>query len=170
MSHTLTSPVFLILTFVALQRLIELFLARHNTQKLLAQGATESGKEHYPLIVILHAAWLLSLFFFVPSEASINIPLLMVFVVLQGLRIWVIASLGPYWTTRIISHPHSPLVKHGPYRFLRHPNYWVVIGEIAVLPLVFGAWQITILFSVLNGILLRHRINVENRALAYRSS
>lgn len=162
------SPVFLILSCVALQRLTELFLAWYNTRKLLAKGATEFGKEHYPLIVILHATWLLSLFFFVSPEAEIIIPLLTVFVILQGLRIWVIASLGPYWTTRIISLPPIPLVKHGPYRFFRHPNYWVVVGEIAVLPLVFGAWKIAIVYSLLNGILLRYRINLEDKVLASR--
>jgi len=162
------SFVFLILICVALQRLLELLLANHNTAKLMAQGAQEFGKEHYPLIVLLHASWILSLFLFVPSDAPINIPLLLVFVTLQALRIWVIASLGPYWTTRIISLPHAPLIMRGPYRFMRHPNYWVVIAEIAVLPLVFGSWEIALVYSFLNAILLRHRIRIEEQSLALR--
>ncbi|MDP1974372.1 MAG: isoprenylcysteine carboxylmethyltransferase family protein [Alphaproteobacteria bacterium] len=160
------SYVFLIISCVASQRLLELVLANHNTTKLMAQGGQEFGKEHYPFIVLLHASWLLSLFLFVPSAAPINIPLLLVFIVLQSLRIWVIASLGPYWTTRIISLPQAPLIKRGPYRFLRHPNYWVVIAEIAVLPLVFGAWKIALVYSLLNAILMRYRIRIEEESLA----
>ena len=88
------------------------------------------------------------------------------FLVLQAGRIWVMASLGPRWTTRIIVKRGAPPVQGGPYRYLRHPNYWVVAGEIAVLPLVFGAWEIATVFSVFNAGLLVHRIRVEEAALA----
>jgi methyltransferase len=94
--------------------------------------------------------------------------LVAVFAVLQGLRVWVIATLGPYWTTRIITLEGAPLVQGGPYRFVRHPNYWVVVGEIAVLPLAFGAWQVALIFSVLNALLLRYRIGIEEGALTAR--
>ena len=90
------------------------------------------------------------------------------FIALQGVRLWVLASLGRYWTTRVITVSGAPLVRRGPYRFMRHPNYLVVIAEIAVLPLIFGAWQIAAIFSALNVALLAHRIRVEDAALAPR--
>ena len=90
------------------------------------------------------------------------------YLLLQGGRIWVIKTLGPYWTTRIISVPGRPLVKVGPYRYVNHPNYLIVVTEIAILPLAFEAWQISAVFSVLNGALVYHRIQVENKALAGR--
>jgi methyltransferase len=153
---------------VAVERLIELWYARRNTQALLAAGGVEVGRGHYPLIVALHAAWLVAIFLAVPPEASISWPLIAVFVVLQGLRVWVLASLGRYWTTRIITVPGAPLVRRGPYRFVSHPNYIVVAAEIAVLPLAFGAWMIALVFSALNAGILAWRIGVESKALAAR--
>lgn len=158
----------LVLGLVVLQRLAELALARRNTSRLLAQGATEAGRNHYPLIVALHAGWVVALALFVPPEAPASWPLLGVFLALQAARIWVIASLGRYWTTRIITLPGAPLVRRGPYRWLRHPNYLIVALEIAVLPLAFGAVWIAAIFSVLNATLLWHRIGVESAALAGR--
>ncbi len=158
----------IVVLVVAAQRLGELALARHNTQRLLREGGREIGARHYPLLVLLHAAWLLAIFVLVPAEAPILIPLLAAFAVLQLLRVWIVASLGRYWTTRIITVPGAPLVKRGPYRYLRHPNYLVVIGEIALLPLAFGAWQLALAFSLLNLALLWHRIRIEDAALAAR--
>ena len=113
---------------------------RATHKALLARGAFEIGAAHYPLIVFLHTAWLASILWFLPHPTTDhrNGRLLAVFIVLQGLRVWVLATLGPYWTTRIIALPGAPLVTGGPYRFVRHPNYLVVAGEILVLPLVFG--------------------------------
>ena len=148
------------------QRLAELIHARRNTRRLLDDGAHEVGAGHYPLMVLLHGAWLAALAFAVPPDADVNVPLLGLFLVLQAGRIWVMASLGPRWTTRIIVKHGLPPVRGGPYRYLRHPNYWVVAGEIAVLPLVFGAWEIAAVFSLLNAGLLVHRIRVEEAALA----
>jgi methyltransferase len=162
------SAVTIILVLVALQRLGELGYAQRNTRRLLARGAIEIGRRHYPLFVVLHASWLLFLFVAVPVDAPIDWPLLAVFVVLQGLRLWVVATLGPYWTTRILTLPGAPLVRNGPFRFVRHPNYLVVIGEIAALPLVFGAWRIALVFSLLNLALLAWRIRIEEQALAPR--
>ncbi|MDB5411384.1 MAG: Isoprenylcysteine carboxyl methyltransferase family [Rhodospirillales bacterium] len=162
------SAVTIILVLVALQRLGELAYAQRNTRRLLARGALEVGRRHYPLFVLLHGSWLLALFVAVPQDAAIDWPLLGIFVVLQGLRIWVVATLGPYWTTRILTLPSAPLVRRGPFRFVRHPNYLVVIGEIAVLPLVFGAWDIAVVFSLLNLALLTWRIRIEEQALAPR--
>lgn len=161
-------PLYLILGFVVVQRLGELAYARRNTVRLLARGGTETGAGHYPLFVLLHGSWLIALAVFVPSEAGISVPLLLVFTALQVARVWVLLSLRQHWTTRVITVPGAPLVTHGPYRFLRHPNYAIVAGEIAVLPLVFGAWEISFIYSLLNLALLRHRIRIENRALAPR--
>jgi methyltransferase len=162
------SAVTIILLLVALQRLGELVYAQRNTSRLLARGAVEIGRRHYPLFILLHGSWLLALFVLVPADAPIDWPLLAFFVVLQGLRIWVVATLGPYWTTRILTLPSAPLVRKGPFRLVRHPNYCVVIAEIAVLPLVFGAWDIAIVFSLLNLALLAWRIRIEEQALAPR--
>ncbi len=162
------SPVQVVVLIVALQRLGELAYARRNTRRLLAAGGREAGAGHYPFLVLLHGAWLLALFTLVPAEAPVNLWLLALFVVLQAGRLWVIASLGPYWTTRIVTLAEAPLVRRGPYRLLRHPNYAIVAAEIAVLPLVFGAWAIALVFSLVNLPLLAHRIRQEETALAPR--
>ena len=153
---------------VVAQRLVELAYARRNSRRLLAEGGVEVGARHYPAIVALHAAWLVALAVTVPADTPANLPLLAGFIALQGVRLWVLASLGRYWTTRVITVSGAPLVRRGPYRFMRHPNYLVVIAEIAVLPLIFGAWQIAAIFSALNVALLAHRIRVEDAALAPR--
>ncbi|MBL8666147.1 MAG: hypothetical protein JNM48_01655 [Rhodospirillales bacterium] len=154
---------------VLAQRLAEVLWAQRNERRLLAQGAIEIGARHYPLFFLLHGAWLASLALLVPANAPLFWPLLLAFVLLQAARLWVIASLGRYWTTRIITLPGAPIVRRGPYRWLRHPNYAIVAAEIAVLPLVFGAWPIALVFSVLNTLLLRHRIRLEEQALAPRT-
>lgn len=154
----------LILAFVTLQRLGELVLARRNTARLLARGGREAGAGHYSLIVLLHGAWLAGLWLLAPGHAP-NLFWLTVFVVLQFLRLWVIATLGERWTTRIIVLPQAPLVAAGPYRFVSHPNYCVVAAEILVLPLVFGLVWYGVVFSVLNGLVLWLRIRTEDAAL-----
>jgi len=153
---------------VACVRLGELWLAHRNTRALLAAGAVERGSGHYPLIVAVHATWLAAIALTVPESAEISWPLIAVFVGLQALRVWVLASLGKFWTTRIITLPGAPLVRRGPYRFIRHPNYLLVAAEIAVLPLAFGAWQVALIFSALNAAVLAWRIRLENEALAGR--
>lgn len=154
----------LILVLVALQRLGELAVARRNTRRLLAAGAVEVGAGHYPLIVGLHALWLAGLFV-LARESVPHWGWLGVFVILQALRVWVIASLGGRWTTRIIVLPEAPLVRRGPYRFMSHPNYAVVAAEIAVLPLAFGLPLYALAFSLLNAAVLALRIRVESQAL-----
>ena len=155
---------YVIMAFVTAQRLAELMIDRRNTTRLLAAGAREVGVRHYPAMVAMHASWLAALWFTVGGKA-VNLALLAVFAVLQFLRIWVLATLGPRWTTRIIVTNNAPLVKKGPFRFLRHPNYAVVTAEIAVLPLVFGLVWIAVLFTLLNAAMLYVRIGAENRAL-----
>lgn len=156
----------IILTFVTAERLIELWIASRNTKRLLARGAREHGAGHYPLIVILHALWLASLWILAPGQ-GIDRFWLAFFVLLFLARLWVIGTLGPRWTTRIIVLPDEPLVRRGPYVFLAHPNYWVVIGEIAVLPLVFGLPWVALTFSILNALILVVRIREENKALGH---
>jgi methyltransferase len=154
-----------ILGLVTLQRAAELVLSYHNTRKLLARGATEVAPQHYPLVVAVHTAWLIALWVFGHNQ-PINIIALILYLLLQGLRFWVMRTLGARWTTRIIVLPEAPLVSAGPYRFLSHPNYAVVIGEIAVLPLVLGLSDIAVIFTILNAGVLMIRIRAENRALA----
>jgi methyltransferase len=153
-----------VLALVTLQRLGELALARINTRRLLARGAVETGAEHYPLIVGLHAAWLAGLWL-LAWDRPLNLTWLAVFVVLQLLRVWVIATLGARWTTRIITLPGEPLVRRGPYRLVSHPNYVVVAAEIAMLPLAFGLPIYAVAFSLLNASMMWVRIRAENAAL-----
>jgi methyltransferase len=154
----------LILGFVTLQRLGELALARRNTARLLGRGGREVGASHYPLIVLLHGAWLAGLWALALDRAP-DLAWLAVFIILQLVRVWVIATLGERWTTRIIVLPAAPLVASGPYRFVSHPNYCVVAAEILVLPLVFGLVWYGLVFSILNGLVLWLRIRAEDAAL-----
>lgn len=155
---------YVIMALVTLQRLAELVIAASNTRHLRAMGATEIGRSHYPAMVALHASWLAILWFSVGGR-GVNLPLLGIFIVLQALRIWVLATLGRRWTTRILVLPGAPLVTSGPFRFLRHPNYCVVVGEIAVLPLTFGLIWIAAVFTLLNAAMLWVRIGAETRAI-----
>ena len=164
----MSAPAFIVLV-VALQRLAELIYARANTRRLLAKGAREYGAAHYPLIVLLHASWLVSLVLIEPPTA-INYWLIAIFVALQAARFWVLTTLGRRWTTRVIVLPGAPLVQTGAYRFFNHPNYLIVVAEIAVLPLAFGLWWIALIFSLLNAGLLTYRIRIENAALALAPS
>ena len=153
-----------ILLLAAFERLGELWLAKRNTRRLLAKGASEVAGEHYPMIVLLHGLWLVGLWMLAWDE-QVSLAWLSVFAFLQILRCWTLATLGRRWTTRIIVVPGEQLVSAGPYRFLRHPNYVVVIGEIAVLPLCFGMPLYALVFSVANVIVLTIRIKAENAAL-----
>jgi methyltransferase len=155
----------IILALVTLQRAGELVVARRNTQRLLARGAVEIAAGHYPLVVAVHAGWLISLWLF-GRDQPVNAIALAAYLVLQGLRGWVFWTLGARWTTRIIVIPGETLVSAGPYRYLSHPNYAVVTGEIAVLPLVFYLPWLAAIFTVLNAVVLAIRIRAESRALA----
>ena len=162
------SVLYALLAFIAVQRLAELLWAERNTRRLRARGAVEAGARHYPVIVALHAAWLVALAAFVPADAAANWPLLALFVALQAARLWTVASLGERWTTRVITLPAAPLVRRGPYRWVRHPNYLIVAAEIVVVPAIFGAWWIAAIFGLFNAAMLCHRIRVEERALLAR--
>ena len=155
----------LLLGFVTLQRAAELMLARRNTRRLLARGATEHGRAHYPLMVAFHAVWLAGLWI-VGRGRMVDPFVLAAFVALQLVRLWVLATLRSRWTTRVIVVAGAPLVTGGPYRFVRHPNYVVVACEIAVVPLALGLPVYAAAFTILHVPLLLTRIQVESRALA----
>jgi methyltransferase len=154
----------ILLALVTAERLGELWLARRNTKALLSEGAVEMAPQHYVLIVLLHALWLAGLWL-LGWNKPVHIFWLVVFLVLQVLRVWVLATLGRRWTTRIIVKPDLPLVHAGPYRWLSHPNYVVVVGEIAILPLCLGLPWYALAFSLANAAVLAVRIRAENAAL-----
>ncbi len=151
--------------FLVLQRLAELAFARRNHRLLLARGAVEVGQRHYPALVCLHIGWLVALVATVDPQTPVSLPLLGLFALLECGRVWVITTLGSRWTTRVMVVPGEPRIRTGPYRFARHPNYLIVCGEIAVVPLMFGAWPLAAVASALNFVVLRTRIAVEDQAL-----
>ena len=155
---------FLFLTFIIVQRLSELAIAKRNTRRLLTEGAHEVGAEHYPFMVMLHSAWIACLVIFGYSE-SVSLGWLTVFAALQVLRFWILTSLGVRWTTRIIIL-EKPLVERGPFKYFSHPNYMLVVAEIIVAPMVLGLVWIAWVFTVLNAAMLWVRISVEHKALA----
>ena len=156
---------YIIILFICLQRFIELLYSNYNTKKLLNKGAKEYYKKHYPLFIILHSCWLTSLIIFISPNSSINYILLSVFILLQFLRIWVLVSLGQFWTTRIIRLKGAKLVTKGPYKWIKHPNYIIVFFELLILPLVFSSWIIALIFTIFNSLLLAYRIHLENKVL-----
>ena len=166
---TVSAPVsslYIVVGFLVLQRLAELIIARRNHRTLAARGAIEVGQRHYPAFVALHAGWLLAMLGTIDPGTSVSVPLLAVFVLLECGRVWVVATLGRRWTTRVMVLPGAKRIRSGPYRYVNHPNYLIVCGEIAVVPLMFGAWPLAIVASVLNVLVFRTRIRVENKALA----
>lgn len=156
-------PALAFIGFVVLQRLAELRLAQRNTQRLMARGAREVGGGHYPAIVALHSAWIVAIALF-GWDSPVSLVWLAVYAVLQIFRVWILASLGERWTTRIIVID-EPLVRRGPYRFLSHPNYVLVVAEIIVVPMVLGLSAVAAVFTVLNAAMLTVRIRAESAAL-----
>jgi methyltransferase len=159
---------FVVVSLVAILRLVEIVYARHNESRLLADGGIEVGRGHYPLILLLHIAWLIVLAAASMRGAQIHWVWLGFFLLLQPLRAWTILSLGRFWTARVITLPTAPLVRRGPYRLIRHPNYLIVELEIVSLPLALGLWPTAVLFGLVNAALLAWRIKVEAAALSTR--
>ncbi len=153
--------------FIILQRFAELLYSNYNTKKLLKNGAKEYNSKHYPLFIILHTCWIVSLVLFIDHNDKPKTSLIVLFFILQFLRLWVLLTLGKYWTTRIIYLEGTKLVKKGPYKWLKHPNYIIVFFEILILPLAFNSWIIAIIFTIFNTILLLYRISLENKVLKY---
>lgn len=154
---------------IALQRVLELRLSRRHERALKAKGAYECGVGHYPIIVGLHVTWLVSMLiegWLRGAELSSSWPLWgTLFLGGQALRYWAILGLGERWTTRVMVLPGAPLVKSGPYKYLRHPNYLAVALELLSAPLVFEAWATAFLVTLLNAGVLAGRIRTEERAL-----
>lgn len=157
-------PALIFLGFIVLQRLSELVIAKRNTARLLAKGAREVGASHYPVMVGMHSAWIACLVIF-GYDAPVALGWLAIFVVLQGMRVWILGSLGSRWTTRIIILD-EPLVVRGPFKYFSHPNYMLVVAEIIVAPMVLGLVWVAVVFTVLNAAMLWVRIGVEHKALA----
>ena len=166
MDFSLFALVFL--GFIIAQRLSELVIAKRNTKRLLDKGAVEVGAEHYPFMVALHTAWILCLIVF-GYDAQVSFIWLALFVVLQGMRVWILYSLGERWTTRIIVL-QEPLVREGPFSWMRHPNYVLVVAEIFVAPMVLGLWWLALVFSILNALMLYVRIKVEEQNIKHLRS
>lgn len=160
---SISIPALCLLIFLVVQRLGELVLARRNTARLLAKGAYEVGAEHYPVMIALHVSWLAALVYFGIGQ-PVSIGWLVVFAVLQLLRAWIIFSLGGRWTTRIIVLS-DPLVTKGPFAWLKHPNYLVVIAEILTVPMILGLPVVAAVFSALNAAMLTIRISAEEAAI-----
>lgn len=160
----LSTSAVLFLSFVIMQRLSELFIAKRNTKRLFERGAIEHGASHYPVMVALHTCWILTLVIF-GFDQFVSLWWLLFFVILQGLRIWILVSLGERWTTRIIVLS-EPLVLSGPFKWFRHPNYMLVVTEIIVTPMVLGLFWVAVLFTVLNAFMLYWRIRIEEQALS----
>lgn len=158
----------LFVAFLVAQRLAELLIARRNTARLLEAGAVEHGAAHYPLIVALHGTWIAAIAVFGWGE-PLRGGWLAAFVVLQALRVWVLVTLGPRWTTRIVTVPGERLVARGPFRWVPHPNYAVVVAEMVVAPMVLGLWWVALPWGMANVALLALvRIPAEERALGLR--
>jgi methyltransferase len=150
------------------QRGLEELYSARNTRRLMASGATEMGRTYYPVVAATHLAWIAGLFFLIPPSAPIVWPLIAYYLALQIVRYWVIASLGPFWTHRIITLPGAPIARSGPYRYLSHPNYAVTIVETFVLPLAFGALAFACIMTALWWVVLSVKIKLEDEALADR--
>lgn len=157
----------LFISFIIFVRIEELLLSKSNEKWLLQNGAVEYGNKHYPFILALHVLFIFSLIFeyIIRQPLSFSIFMLFLYFLLLSFKTWFIASLGKYWNTRINRIPNSPLIMKGPYAYIKHPNYLIVIAEIAVIPLVFHLYYTAIVFSLLNSIMLFVRIREENRAL-----
>lgn len=151
------------------QRIAELRIAKRNERYLKQLGAVEYGHAQYKWIVLMHVAFLCCWFFDVAvhhhQPARWFVVPLVLFLVAQGVRLWAIRSLGPFWNTKVFVVPNMTVVTRGPYRFLRHPNYVVVAIEILTLPLIFQAYETAALFTLLNAIVLSFRIPLEEKAL-----
>jgi methyltransferase len=157
-----------VLVYIIGQRLGELVHASRNTRRLLREGGQEHGADHYHYFIFLHSAWIAIIALLVDPQHDIHPAMLALFLATQALRLWTLVSIGRWWTTRIISAPHFDRVRRGPYRYVSHPNYLVVVLEIAIVPLILGLPWVALLFSILNALLLRHRIGVENQVLGER--
>ena len=167
MSIAIGAPQIVALLILIQRGLEELYSAR-NTRALLARGAREEGASYYPVVAVAHLSWIASLFFLIPPDAHISWPLIGLFVLLQAARYWVIATLGPYWTHRIIALDEAPIVSSGAYRFIRHPNYVITVAETLLLPAAFSSVALGLIMTAIWVAVLSYKIRLEDAALAAR--
>jgi len=158
----------LFISFVIALRISELFHSKRNEKWLTGHGAIEYGQKHYPFIVMLHVCFFVSLIveYIVRDTGFFSIPLLIFYFILIALKGWVVFSLGKFWNTKIYHIPGRASIKKGLYKFIKHPNYLIVILEIAVIPVIFRLYFTAIVFTVLNSIVLYVRIKDENKVLS----
>jgi len=155
------------ISFIILLRIGELILSQRNEIWLLQNGAIEYGHKHYPYIVSLHILFIVSLIieYSTKQTAFFSLFFLVLYLLILLFKAWIILSLGKFWNTKIYHITDFPLIKKGVYKYLKHPNYLVVISEIAIIPLVFHLYFTAIVFTVLNAIMLSVRIKEENKVL-----
>jgi methyltransferase len=154
--------------FLIFQRLAELYVSSKNEKWLLRNGAIEYGKEHYPFMVAMHTLFIISVIaeYIWRDDTIVSYPLIILFFLLIVIKAIVISTLGHYWNTKIYKVPGTRPVATGIYKYIKHPNYIIVICEIAVIPLAFGLYYTAIAFTILNAIMLTVRIKKENEVLA----
>lgn len=157
----------LFVSFVILLRIAELYVARRNEKWMLQNGAVEYGKKHYPFIIALHSLFFVSLIveYSMQQTPSFSLIFLLIYLLLIAFKVWIIASLGKFWNTKIFRIQNYPLINKGPYKYIKHPNYIIVIAEIALIPLIFQLYYTALIFTLLNAIMLTVRIKEENLAL-----
>jgi methyltransferase len=154
------------IVFVVCIRIGELIISRRNEKWLLENGAVEYGHGHYPFIVALHTLFIVSMLIeYYLKPVNLNWVYLLAFIALILSKIWIITSLGVFWNTKIYRIAGYSLIKKGPYKYVKHPNYIIVVLEIFVIPMTFGLYYTAIIFTLLNFIMLSIRIKVENKAL-----
>jgi methyltransferase len=161
------APQIVVLAILVQRGLEEIHSAR-NTRRLIAAGGREVGRAYYPVVAVTHLAWLASLFFLIPADAPVMWPAAALFLLLQGARYWIIGTLGRYWTHRIITLDDAPIIRKGPYRWLRHPNYAVSCAETFLVPLAFGAVALAAIMTATWIAVIRYKIVLEDQALAAR--
>lgn len=157
----------LFISFLMLTRIVELIYSKRNEHWLLQNGAVEYGNKHYPFMILLHVSFLSSLIieYYILQPSPYSISLIMLYFLLILLKIWTISLLGKFWCTKVYRILHVSVIKKGIYKYLKHPNYMIVIAEIAIIPLIFHLYYTACIFSMLNAIMLYVRIKVENKAL-----
>jgi methyltransferase len=158
----------IIALIILIQRGAEELYSARNTQALIAAGAREAGQSFYPVVATTHLAWIASLFFLIPATATASYLLAVVYIALQVVRYWIIATLGRFWTHRIFTLDNAPVVRRGPYGYVRHPNYAVTIAETFLLPMVFGALALGMIMGAVWTAVLAYKIKLEDEALSAR--
>ncbi len=153
---------------VLVQRGLEEIHSQRNTRRLVAAGAHEAGRDYYVVVAVAHLAWIASVFFLIPPSAPVVWPVAVFYLLLQPVRYFVIGTLGKYWTHRIITLDAAPVVRRGPYRLIRHPNYAVTIAETFLLPLAFGAVGLAVIMTAVWTAVVGYKIVLEDRAIAER--